>query len=201
MDCADIQNRFLELNKVCWHSSLYGYFYPLDATGPNREARLKLRRTLVTYLEELIHLGTYRQQLLIPGIPPQIPNVAISISHCQTWAGFIFKLAPDISLGFDIEQKFRITKKLVNRISHKEEVECAPSCAFLWGAKEATFKAVPAKPEDFILGNIRIDRWQTLDSQTHRFNFFAGTFRGEGYAFEMEDLIFTIARIIHGGTP
>ena len=213
MNSADIkiQNRFLELNKICWHSSLYGHFYPLPVGGPNREARLKLRQTLVARLEEWIPLplgGAYREQLLTPGALPQRLNgdVTFSISHCQTWAGFIFKLDPNLFLGLDIEQKFRITKKLVSRISRKKEVAGAPSCAFLWGAKESAFKAIPAKPGDLILGNICIDRWQTLDAHAYRFNFCAGAFQGEGYGFEMEDLIFSIARMVrenllHGPPP
>ena len=235
MHSADVKNKFLELNKACWDSSLdgplYGHFYPLDRAGPTREARLKLRQTLVAHLEELALAPPPSPttlasipQLLIPGIPPQSTHAAISISHCQTWAGFIFKPDPNPPLGLDIEQKSRITKKLVSRISRREEVEGAPSYAFLWGAKEAAFKAVSTKPGDLILGKVHIEGWETLDFQTQGFSFHvhgthgthgahgthcahgvhgthsvrAGTFqkevRGEGYVFEIEDLVFTIAR-------
>ena len=243
MHFADVKNKFLELNKACWDSSLYGplygHFYPLGRAGPNREARLKLRRTLVAHLEELVPPPSpiSIRQLLIPGLPPQSPQAAISISHCRTWAGFIFKSDPNPPLGLDIEQKSRITKKLVSRISRREEVEGTPSCAFLWGAKEAAFKAVSTKPGDLILGKVHIEGWETLDFQTQGFSFHvhgcahgahsaysahgahsahsaycahgvhgaycthsvrAGTFqkevRGEGYVFEIEDLVFTIAR-------
>ncbi len=193
MNCIDVQKKFLKLNKVCRHSSLYGHFYPLDAAGPNGKARLKLRQTLVEHLEELIHLGNYRESLLVPGIPPKGPNVAISISHCQTWAGFIFKLATNLSLGLDIERVSRITKKLVGQISRLEEVKYAPSYASLWGAKEASFKAASAKLGDLLLENICIECWCPLDFQAHHFSFYVGALSGEGYAFEIEDLIFTIA--------
>ena len=197
MNCANLQTRFLELNRICRYSSLYGHFYPLDTAGPNYRARLKLRQMLVADLEELTNLGAYRKSLLIPGIPPKVPNVAISISHCQTWAGFIFQPASNLSLGFDIEQRPRITKNLVGQISDKEEVKRTPSYASLWGAKEAAFKAIPAKPENLFLKNIYIEHWCSLGLQAHRFSFCVGVFRGEGYAFEIEDLIFTIARTVY----
>ncbi len=194
----DIQSQFVKLNQKCWCSSICGHFYFLGP--PNYKVRLQLRQSLVSQLEKQTILGVYRQPLLTPGGPPKGPGMAISISHCRILAGFIFEYSPNIFLGLDIEQKSRITKRVVNRVSNKEEIISAPSLALLWGAKEAAFKTIDEKNSKITLSNVRMTNWKVLDQRSHGFVFCCKAFQGEGYIFESGDLIFAISRRKRLGT-
>ena len=191
--------QLLALNNRYWEASLHGQFYPLAPPGPDPEARRQLRRRLVSRLESRIRLGERRKQLLKPGTPPRLRGVAISISHCRNFAGFIFELSHHTTLGLDIEQKSRVTPKLTRYISSREELSLAPSAASLWGAKEATFKAIISPGRKVVLSDIRIGDWYPLppdssDSAAHGFRFDFHGVCGGGHVFEWDDWVFTLTR-------
>ena len=194
----DIDNReLLALNNHHWQSSINGHFYPLSAAGPDKQARCQLRKILVSHLESMGHLKENSRQLLQPGPPPRLQDIAISISHCRTFAGFIFEPSPHTTLGLDIEQKARITPKLTAYISHQKELALAPGPAFLWGAKEAAFKAIHSHHQPS-LGHICIEEWHPLSHRPidYSFRFSFKNLQGRGHASEREGLIFAITRTI-----
>ena len=190
---------FIGLNNRLWRSSIQGHFYPLEAPGqPDQKMRCQLRQLLVSRLETVTDLGESRKQLLQPGIPPKLQDIAISISHCRTFAGFIFELSPHTSLGLDVEQKSRITHKAVEYIAGQKELSRAPSPAFLWGAKEAAFKAIHSPEQKTPLSHIRIDNWCLLpqNDRAYSFSFSFQNFEGTGHTGEREGLIFAVTRAI-----
>ena len=74
-----------------------------------------------------------------------------SLSHCPNQGLFMITKNPSsqniLGLGADIEQKSRLTKKLIKRISSSEEIqrlsEKLDLSFHLWTVKESSFKALP----------------------------------------------------------
>ena len=165
--------------------------------------RSQLRQRLVSQLETTIDLGEYRKQILQLEKPPELQNVAISISHCRIFAGFIFELSPHANLGLDIEQKSRITHKLTGYIADQKELSQAPSPPFLWGAKEAAFKAIHSPGQRIPLSHIDIDQWHPLplDGIAYGFHFSFQNLEGKGHVWEREGLIFAVTRTIVSSDP
>ena len=202
VNCEEIKNKFFELSRHCWHSAFHAHFYFLSPPGPDRETRFQLRRNLVIHLEKLFNLGEKRKQLLEPGLAPRCSGLAISISHCRLLAGFIFESSSDSSLGLDIEERLRVTHRLVRAVATDGELSQAPCPAFLWSAKESAFKAVNSPERKLVLGQIRIDGWQPFflsGSKVYTFRFYFGEFQGQGHLFILGGLVFATARMALGG--
>lgn len=100
------------------------------------------------------------KKLLKTGGKPECPFISISVSHCNCLGAFLFVFDKKFSIGFDMEQKNRITDKLVNRISSKAEIKQSPFPALLWVAKEASFKCFSNNQNQFLLSHCLISSWK-----------------------------------------
>jgi len=71
---------------------------------------------------------------------PKSDNFFVSISHCKSLGGYALNLKEPI--GFDVEQKNRLSTETIERISSDEERALfnAEFQNYLWPIKEATFK-------------------------------------------------------------
>ena len=80
---------------------------------------------------------------------------AVSISHCSIFdskslAGFVCSPKEEnsiASIGLDIEQTNRVSKKSVARVSTSKEQNTSPTPSLLWTAKEASFKCFSQNQE------------------------------------------------------
>ena len=106
--------------------------------------------------------------LLKIGSKPEGPLVHISISHSYNLGVFLFVFDKKKSIGFDIEQKDRITKKLISRISSKKEIKQAPFPQLLWVSKEAGLKGLSDNKKPLLLSDCFISNW----SQSKKIYFF-----------------------------
>lgn len=70
---------------------------------------------------------------------PEASDGFLSISHCSLFGGFVFSKH---QVGFDIEERKRISPQLLNRVCSATEIQECPHTEFLWVAKEAGFKAL-----------------------------------------------------------
>ena len=92
------------------------------------------------------------------GEKPDCPFISFSISHCDHLGAFLFTFNWKTSIGFDVEQRQRITEKLVGRISSKKEIQQSPSPSLLWTAKEAGLKCLSNKKNPILLSECFIFR-------------------------------------------
>ncbi len=147
---------------------------------PNKKIELKertfLREALINQIKSRQAIGERSENfnwghLLKIGQKPECPFASISIAHCPFIGGFLFVFDTSLSIGFDIEQKKRITKKLIGRISSTEEIQTAPSPALLWAAKEAGFKCLYERQTQLLLSACRISHWRKdPEKQIYFFN-------------------------------
>jgi phosphopantetheinyl transferase (holo-ACP synthase) len=95
--------------------------------------------------------------------PPQVSGVHLSISHNNHLGGFVIS---DCAAGFDIEDRNRINKNIIQRVSSEDEIKKAPFSLALWGAKEAAWKALQQttrttfKPQ--LISEIEITNWNVI---------------------------------------
>lgn len=131
---------------------------------------------------------------------------SISISHCRLGGGYalLSKTAngdPLDDIGFDMEDRGRITSRLIARVTSPEERTASPVEALLWGAKEATFKAMRhAEQRPNVLSQILLSDWHQpppSDGEGKIFTFHARIqkpmrpIRGQGLVLERSNLLFS----------
>ena len=136
----------------------------MDKNISSIEQRKKIRIDLVKEINKKWPNKLSEDQinsLLIPGRPPRLPFVSLSIAHSSDIGGFIFTSSP-VFIGFDLEQQGRAQEKTVLHISQKEELEQSPSPSALWSAKESAYKAVHFLKDDIYIKKISIFNWQTV---------------------------------------
>ena len=102
----------------------------------------------------------YKKALLNLKQRPECPFVSLSVSHCNYLGGFVFVFGKKFSIGFDIENAQRVTKKIISRISSKKEVQQAPHPALLWTAKEASLKCLSRRWDHFMLKDCLVSDWE-----------------------------------------
>lgn len=85
---------------------------------------------------------------------PQSKDLFFSISHNQNMGGYT---TCSLKHGFDIEVLFRISEKIVTRVSTIAEIKNAPDYKFLWCAKEAAYKAL--SNSNLIISDFEIYDW------------------------------------------
>jgi len=98
--------------------------------------------------------------LLRLGQKPECPFASLTISHCNSLGAFLLIFDKSFSIGFDIEKKNRITKKLVSQISSAQETQLAPLSSLLWVAKEASFKCLSSHKTQLLLSDCLISQWR-----------------------------------------
>lgn len=123
-----------------YNSQLYPNFCTSEKWGSkNKDHRHLLRKELFNFCEsqKLKVLNDF----LDLNIRPQIENGTISISHCESLGGFIVS---NHFVGLDIEDTSRLTDKLIDRISNKDEISNWNNILYsknaIWPAKESSFK-------------------------------------------------------------
>ena len=131
------------------------------------EERNNLRQKLIKYIEAQKQVTFskrhfYRNSLLQLGTKPKCPFASLSISHCPYLGAFVIVFDTKISIGLDMENIQRITKKCLYRIALKEEIVQSPSLALLWTAKEASFKCVSDQSQNLRLRECLISDWEKL---------------------------------------
>ena len=142
----------------------------LDKNISSIEQRKKIRIDLVKEINKKWPDKLSKEQyhsLLIPGKPPQLPFVSVSISHSADVGGFIFSGATHY-IGFDLERQERAQKKTVLRISRREELNLSPSPSALWSAKESAYKAVHFLKDDIYIKKISIFNWEALSLEKYK---------------------------------
>ena len=140
---------------------------------PDIEERRKLRYKLIEKIKQhkdfQKHQKSFKEaQLLNIGGKPKGSIVALSISHTRSIGVFLFTFDKSLSIGFDIENKNRVTKKVIERVSSKEELSQAPEVSLLWTAKEAGFKSLSAKTGALFLSDCLISQW-TKEKEFYKF--------------------------------
>ena len=96
---------------------------------------------------------------------PNCPYASISLSHCNHLGAFLFVFDKTLSIGLDIEWAQRVTNRLVDRISSKEEVQQTPQPSLLWTAKEASLKCFSNEKTSLFLKDCLISNWKKEVSQ------------------------------------
>ena len=135
-------------------------------TAERRELRQQLIQKIKNHKDFESHKKDFDwNNLLITGKKPDSPVASISISHCRNLGVFLFTFDKNLSIGFDMEQKKRITEKIVKRVSSNEEWEKAPTPALLWTAKEASFKCLSSNKTPLLLSDCRIYSWKKDPTQ------------------------------------
>lgn len=95
---------------------------------------------------------------------PQPENVSLSISHCASVGGYVFS---HYNVGFDIEEKKRISPSVLKRVCSSAELNSAPDPAFLWSAKESAYKALSKQmisfETHFVMTDVICSNWVHLN--------------------------------------
>lgn len=129
--------------------------------------------------------------------PPHLVGFSISISHCKKAGGVMWIKDPHFQVGLDMEDRLRVSAKVVARVSEAKEMSRAPHPALIWTAKEATFKSLLGVSQPRIVSDIQIDTWIPLSSEIWRFQ---AQVRGlnqrpvEGLAGFRDDLVLGLAK-------
>ena len=127
--------------------------------------RKQLRQELIKQIKNHKDFVKYKKNFdkdnfLQIGEKPDCPFISFSISHCDHLGAFLFTFNWKTSIGFDVEQRQRITEKLVGRISSKKEIQQSPSPSLLWTAKEAGLKCLSNKKNPILLSECFISDWR-----------------------------------------
>lgn len=138
----------------------------------NPNYRAEIRKGILEYLK-LNHPNEITQSVWDLDSPPVLPSMFVSISHTNGMGGFVLSSK---SLGFDIEDKSRITQKIIDRVSTEEELKSCPNFELLWPAKEAIFKC---STEFYTISHIQITQWLPAQNETFEFK----SLTADGWAF------------------
>jgi hypothetical protein len=134
--------------------------------------RTEIRKGILEYLK-LNHPDQVADSVWDLDAPPVFDSLFVSISHCLGMGGFVLSSK---SLGFDIEDKTRITQKIIDRVSTEDELKACPEFELLWPAKEAIFKC---STEFYTITHIQVVNWAPSQNETHAFS----SLSASGWAF------------------
>jgi 4'-phosphopantetheinyl transferase superfamily len=143
-----------------------------DWGSENLDYRTEIRKGILEYLKTH-HPDQVSKSIWDLEAPPVLPSLFVSISHCVGMGGFVLSSK---SLGFDIEDKTRITQKIIDRVSSEEELKTCPQFELLWPAKEAIFKC---STEFYTIAHIQIQHWEKSQYETFSFK----SLTADGWAF------------------
>jgi 4'-phosphopantetheinyl transferase EntD len=121
--------------------------------------------------------------------PPRPAKFSVSISHTQGFGAWIACARPH-RIGLDIENRARIKREIVERVSTAFELSAAPHFEYLWCAKEAYYKAMESDQPSTI-SELEISNWKKTNGL---FTFAGGkAFPVEGFVLEFAPYILAIA--------
>lgn len=158
-----IRSKTKQILEALNRKNAYFYFMPLKGAVSSEDRKI-LRKKLIEEIKNNFKPGKQQEfnwnKLMNTGVKPDCPFASISISHCRKAGAFVFVLDKSISIGFDIEEAKRISKKSVSRVASIQEIEQAPFPALLWSAKEAGFKCLSDQVNRLMLRGCMISRWR-----------------------------------------
>ena len=180
---------------------------PLSQALVSLEDRRRFRRFLI---EKIKSRKEYKKHnwnlsgLLKTGVRPKHPFVAASISHCPSFAGFVFafresstekknvSLNPHLSIGLDIEETQRVSQKVILHVSQTKELNESPRVDFLWTAKESSFKCFSDDLKSpLLIKECLISDWEPLSAnKAYTFKAQYKKKQAKGLAFSIEHLSF-----------
>ncbi len=145
------------------------YIHVMPFSTKTEGERKRLRQRLVREIKNSLDFKNIKKKfdwdlfdwgpLLKPGSKAQSLFATISISHCEGFGAFVFVFEKNLSIGWDLEKKNRITEKIVGRISSEKELKSSPSPPLLWTAKEAVFKCFSNSQSFLLLSDGLISHW------------------------------------------
>jgi phosphopantetheinyl transferase (holo-ACP synthase) len=148
----------------------------------NPNYRTEIRKGILEYLK-LHHPEQVADSIWDLDAPPILKSMFVSISHCNGMGGFVLCSK---SIGFDIEEKSRISEKIIERVSTPEELSSCPDFGLLWPAKEAIFKN---STEFYTISHIQVSNWQLSQNGIYNFT----SLSANGSAFLDQDHLYAIA--------
>ena len=198
-----IQLRIKEMLKNFGQTKMNVHFTLFPNKKIGMRERKKLRHALINQIKNHKDFKKHEKDfdwnsLLRIGQKPECPFASISISHCHFLGAFLFIFDKNISIGFDMEQKKRITKKIIERISSTKEIQQSPSPSLLWGAKEASFKCLSNSQTQLLLSDCLISHWKKdPEKQMHFFSCHSkkNNKKAVGMACVIGDLVIAYAEI------
>ena len=102
---------------------------------------------------------------------PFFPTAGISISYSNYLGVSLIVFDKQVSIGFDIEHKDRVSSQVAQRISSQEELSQCPHPALLWVAKEAGVKSLSNPQSSVLLKECILSNWKQVSDQNYFFDF------------------------------
>jgi 4'-phosphopantetheinyl transferase EntD len=118
----------------------------------------------------------------------------ISISHSKS-GGAILVSKNNKNIGIDLEERSRLTEKVLTRVSSETERKSAPNLHFLWPAKEASFKALYPDNDDISIPEVIIQNWEKFEDDIWSFTAHYQEKSIKGFLFSDEILLVAVAFI------
>ncbi|MDE0092563.1 MAG: hypothetical protein OXN83_04690 [Oligoflexia bacterium] len=163
----------------------------------NKKASLldkkRLRKNLICQIKShrnYVEKGYNWGKLLQLRTKPSCPWVGLSISYCDYLGAYVIVFDKKLSIGFDMEQKKRVTNQVAQRISSNREFDQSPHPALLWVAKEAGVKSLSAPSSPILFKDCLLSNWRVACSnQNYFFDFcLRGGHKYKGVAGVVGDL-------------
>ncbi len=161
-----------------------GFISP-DFASHKKNHRHLIRQSLFQKMFQLTNKPFY-EGLNILKPPLKFKNYFISISHSKKIGGYV--IAPNQSIGFDIEETSRCKKHLYEKIISKEK-EQQTEVSILWTLKEASVKSLSFLQEKIFIRDIEVKNNECSKTFHVRFK----NFRGKG--FIQKNSLFTMALV------
>jgi 4'-phosphopantetheinyl transferase EntD len=121
--------------------------------------------------------------------PPRPAKFSVSVSHTKGFGAWIACARPK-RVGLDVENRDRIKREIVERVSAPFELKAAPRFEYLWCAKEACFKAMESD-QPAAISQLEIANW---NGKNGLFTFTGGkTNSVKGFVLELPPYILAIA--------
>ena len=172
--------------------------------GPFLEHREQLRLRAVLLAEQIQALCPREKKLLLkPGTAPVLSFAGLSVSHCtigeKFTGGFImvpFDNGRATSVGFDLEQRGRASKRVVLRIANREELCMSPSPCALWSAKESAYKSLSYLHSPVHATQISVFDWKRApgeETYDYQFKVKDHNITGHGFVVLLKSLVIAFA--------
>lgn len=147
-------------------------------------------------IRKYIYKKTQEKSVLNLDEWPQISEGHISISHCPILGGYVLATQP---IGFDLEQKQRLSPSILKRISLASELKLfsQETLPLIWTVKESIYKLNQC--QDGVIPEVEIQSVEFCkDSSLFsiRSLFRGNSFLSIGLCSEEKDLVLTVSRFL-----